>query len=83
VQPQRTRAVLPGRATAGRSLLASAFTVAALGLAVAFFAVGSAPGRLRWRHSAVFVAYHRSQVTVAGVLSLLLAALVYAVTQGR
>jgi hypothetical protein len=83
VQPQRTRAVLRGPATAGRTLLASAFTVAALALAIALFAVGSAPGQLRWRHSGVFVAYHRSQVTVAGVLSLLLAALVYVVTQGR
>jgi hypothetical protein len=84
VKPRRTGAVLAADATEGRSPLASALTVAALSLAIAFFTVGAAPAApLRWRRGGVFAAYHRSQVTVAGAVSLLLAAVLFVLTQGR
>ena len=84
VNPQRTGAILAAPATEGRTPLASALTVAALSLAIAFFAVGAAPAApLRWRRGGVFAAYHRSQVTVAGTVCLLLAAVVFALTQSR
>jgi hypothetical protein len=85
VRPRRTGAVLAAHTT-GRpgGAYASVLMVATLSLAIACFALGSMPApRVRWRRGAAFVADRRLDVTVAGFLSLLAAAVVYALVGGR
>jgi hypothetical protein len=84
VKPQRTGAVLAATTTAARSVYASALILAALGLAIACFAVGATPARrVRWRMGSAFVAYHSTQATVAGGVALLLAVALLVLTGGR
>jgi hypothetical protein len=79
VQPQRTGAVLGAKVTEHGRTYVSALVLAALGLAIACFAAGATPAEhVRWRRGAVFVAYRRTSVTVAGGLFLLGAAVLLA-----
>ena len=79
VQPQRTGAVLGAKVTEHGRTYVSAPVLAALGLAIACFAAGATPAEhVRWRRGAVFVAYRRTSVTVAGGLFLLGAAVLLA-----
>ena len=60
----------------------SALLVAALLLAIACFATGATPtAQIRWRRGAAFVAYQRTNITTVGVLCLLAAAIVFALTR--
>jgi hypothetical protein len=82
VEPRRTGAVLAADATTSKPAFVSTLLVAALGFAIACFAFGAAPaGQIRWRRGAAFVAYQRLNITTAGVLSLLVAAIVFALTR--
>jgi hypothetical protein len=81
VKPQRTGAVLAANATESRAMY-SALLVAALLLAIACFATGATPTtQIRWRRGAAFVAYQRGNITTVGVLCLLAAAIVFALTR--
>lgn len=58
---------------------ASILLLAALSLAIACFAVGATPAeQIRWRRGAIFVAYRRTSVTVAGGAFLVAAAILLA-----
>lgn len=82
VRPQRTGAVLAASTSAPQPAYLSALLVAALTLAIGCFAFGAAPaGQIRWRRGAAFVAYQRASITTAGVLCLLAAAIVFALTR--
>jgi hypothetical protein len=84
VRPRRTGAVLAAETTGARDSATFVLTVAALSLAIACFALGSAPlAQVRWRRGAAFIAYRRTDVTVVGFVCLVAAAIVYALAQNR
>jgi len=81
-RPQRTGAVLAARTTASRTAVEELLVLAGLGLAIACFACGAAPTeQIRWRRGAAFVAYQRTNITTVGVICLLAAAIVLALTR--
>src|SRR5436190_3968709 len=78
VKAEPTGAVL-ATATATQASYDSILLLTALCVAIACFAVGATPTDLiRWRRGAIFVAYRRKSVTVAGGLFLLAAAILLA-----
>jgi hypothetical protein len=82
VRPQRTGAVLAARTTTTQTAYEELLVLAGLGLAIACFACGAAPAeQIRWRRGAAFVAYQRANITTAGVICLLAAAIVFALTR--
>ena len=78
VKAEPTGAVL-ATATATQASYDSILLLTGLCVAIACFAVGATPTDLiRWRRGAIFVAYRRKSVTVAGGLFLLAAAILLA-----
>ena len=79
VQTEPTAAVLAATATATQPGYDSILLLTALCLAIACLAAGATPTELvRWRRGAIFLAYRRRSVPLAGGAFLLAAAIVLA-----
>jgi hypothetical protein len=82
VKPERTGAVLAVRVAESSGIYKSALLLAALALAIACFATGATPAtQIRWPRGAAFVADQRANITTVGVICLLAAAIVFALTR--
>ncbi|MFL6010796.1 MAG: hypothetical protein ACJ734_03280 [Gaiellaceae bacterium] len=83
LQPQRTGAVLAARTVADGTTANSPFVLISLALAIACFGLASPPAaHVRWHGVAVLTRYRPRELTLAGALLLVLAA-VAIVLEGR